>query len=86
MNSKLEGAVNLTSPNPVTNQEFTAALARVLNRPAIFPAPAFALKAVLGGFSSEVLGSKRVIPKVLADAKFEFEYQHVSAALTALVD
>ena len=86
MNSKLEGAVNLTSPNPVTNQEFTAALARVLNRPAIFPAPAFALKAVLGGFSSEVLGSKRVIPKVLTDAKFEFEYQHVSAALTALVD
>jgi uncharacterized protein (TIGR01777 family) len=86
MNSKLEGAVNLTSPNPVTNQEFTAALARVLNRPAIFPAPAFALKAVIGGFSSEVLGSKRVIPKVLTDAKFEFEYQHVSAALTALVD
>jgi uncharacterized protein (TIGR01777 family) len=86
MNSKLEGAVNLTSPNPVTNQEFTAALARVLNRPAIFPAPAFALKAVLGGFSSEVLGSKRVMPKVLTDAKFEFEYQHVSAALTALVD
>jgi len=40
MNSKLEGAVNLTAPNPVTNQEFTAALARVLKRPALFPAPA----------------------------------------------
>ncbi|MBM3731457.1 MAG: TIGR01777 family protein [Actinobacteria bacterium] len=86
MNSKIEGAVNLTSPNPVTNQEFTAALARVLHRPAIFPAPAFSLKAVLGGFSSEVLGSKRVIPEVLTDAKFEFDYQHVSNALTALVD
>jgi len=86
MNSKLEGAVNLTSPNPVTNQEFTAALARVLKRPALFPAPAFALKAVLGGFSSEVLGSKKVIPKVLTEAKFEFDYPFVSTALTALID
>jgi len=50
MNSKIEGAVNLTSPNPVTNQEFTAALAMALKRPAIFPAPAFALRVVLGGF------------------------------------
>ena len=86
MNSKLEGAVNLTSPNPVTNQEFTAALARTLKRPAIFPAPAFALRAVLGGFSTEVLGSKKVIPKVLMDNNFEFDYPHVLAALTALVD
>lgn len=86
MNSKIEGAVNLTSPNPVTNQEFTAALARTLKRPAIFPAPAFALRAVLGGFSTEVLGSKKVIPKVLMDHDFVFDYPHVLAALTALVD
>lgn len=86
MNSKIEGAVNLTSPNPVTNQEFTAALAIALKRPAIFPAPAFALRAVLGGFSTEVLGSKKVIPKVLMDSKFEFDYPHVSSALTALVE
>lgn len=86
MNSKIEGAVNLTSPNPVTNQEFTASLARVLKRPALFPAPAFALKAVLGGFSSEVLGSKKVIPKVLTDAKFDFDFSFVSDALAALID
>lgn len=86
MNSKIEGAVNLTSPNPVTNQEFTAALAIALKRPAIFPAPAFALRAVLGGFSTEVLGSKKVIPKVLMENKFEFDYPHVSSALTALVE
>jgi NAD dependent epimerase/dehydratase family enzyme len=78
--------VNLTSPNPVTNQEFTAALAMALKRPAIFPAPAFALRAVLGGFSTEVLGSKKVIPKVLVDNKFEFDYPHVSSALTTLVE
>ena len=86
LNSKITGPVNLTSPNPVTNQEFTAALARALNRPAIFPAPAFALRAALGGFSSEILGSKKIVPKVLTDAGFEFDYPHISAALTALVD
>jgi uncharacterized protein (TIGR01777 family) len=86
LNSKITGAVNLTSPNPVTNQEFTAALARALNRPAIFPAPAFALRAALGGFSSEILGSKKIVPKVLTDAGFDFDYPHISAALTALVD
>ena len=86
LNSKITGPVNLTSPNPVTNQEFTAALARALNRPAIFPALAFALRAALGGFSSEILGSKKIVPKVLTDAGFEFDYPHISAALTALVD
>jgi uncharacterized protein (TIGR01777 family) len=86
MNSKIEGSVNITSPNPVTNQEFTAALARALKRPAFFPAPAFALRAVLGGFTSEILGSKKVIPKVLLDNEFEFDYPHLLAALTELVD
>ncbi len=86
LNSKIIGPVNLTSPNPVTNQEFTAALARALHRPAIFPAPAFALRAALGGFSSEILGSKKVMPKVLTEAGFEFDYPHVSNALIALVD
>lgn len=86
MNSKLEGAVNLTTPNPVTNQEFTAALARTLKRPAFFPAPAFALRAVLGGFSTEVLGSKKIIPKVLMDNNFEFDYPHLLDALNALVE
>jgi uncharacterized protein (TIGR01777 family) len=85
MQSEIEGAVNITSPNPVTNKDFTAALAHALKRPAFFPAPAIALRAVLGGFSSEVLGSKKVMPKVLLDNGFKFEYPFVSNALTALV-
>ncbi|MBP7805835.1 MAG: TIGR01777 family oxidoreductase, partial [Candidatus Planktophila sp.] len=44
LENKIEGPINLTSPNPVTNQEFTAGLARALHRPALFPAPAIALK------------------------------------------
>lgn len=82
----ISGPVNLSAPNPVTNQEFTSALARALHRPAVFPAPAFALKAVLGGFSSEVLGSKRVIPQALLDAGFTWDYPHLSDALKVLVE
>ena len=85
LENKVEGPVNLTSPNPVTNQEFTSALARAMHRPALFPAPAIALKIALGGFSSEILGSKKVIPQVLSDSGFTWDYPHITNALTALV-
>ena len=86
LESKVSGPVNLTSPNPVTNSEFTAGLARALHRPALFPVPALALKIVLGGFSSEVLGSKKVMPQTLTEAGFTFDYPHISSALEKLVD
>ena len=86
LESKVSGPVNLTSPNSVTNSEFTAGLARALHRPALFPVPALALKIVLGGFSSEVLGSKKVMPQVLTEAGFAFDYPHISSALEKLVD
>ncbi|MFM8621521.1 MAG: TIGR01777 family oxidoreductase [Candidatus Nanopelagicaceae bacterium] len=85
-NEVISGPVNLTSPNPVTNQEFTSALARALRRPALFPAPAFALKAALGGFSTEILGSKKVLPGALQDAGFNFEFPHIGPALDALAN
>jgi uncharacterized protein (TIGR01777 family) len=86
LENPISGPVNLTAPNPVTNQEFTAALARAMHRPALFPAPAIALKIALGGFSSEILGSKKVIPQVLQEAGFTFDYPHISGALSALVE
>ena len=86
LEKKISGPVNLTSPNPVTNQEFTSALARAMHRPALFPAPAIALKIALGGFSSEVLGSKKVIPHVLQEAGFTWDYPHISEALSALIE
>jgi uncharacterized protein (TIGR01777 family) len=82
----IAGPINLTSPNPVTNQEFTAALAQAMKRPALFPAPAIALKIALGGFSSEILGSKKVLPNALSDAGFVWDYPHITNALTALID
>ena len=84
--NNISGPVNLTSPNPVTNQEFTSALARAMKRPALFPAPAIALKIALGGFSSEVLGSKKVMPNALTEAAFQWDYPHISTALQALVE
>ena len=86
LENRVSGPVNLTSPNPVTNSEFTAGLARAMHRPALFPVPAFALKIVLGGFSAEVLGSKKVIPQALTEAGFTFDYPHITSALEKLVD
>ena len=86
LESSLSGPVNLTSPNPVTNQELTAALARALHRPAVFPVPAFALKLALGGFSNEILGSKKVMPSKLSEDGFTFDYPHLINALDVLVE
>ncbi|GDX22776.1 epimerase [Actinomycetes bacterium] len=86
LENKIEGPVNLTSPNPATNQEFTAALARAMHRPALFPAPAIALKIAMGGFSTEVLGSKKILPEKLLAAGFNFDYPHLASALIALID
>ena len=80
----ISGPVNLTAPNPATNSEFTAALARALKRPALLPVPGFALKLTLGGFSTEILGSKRVLPEVLDEAGFTFDFPHLAPALAKL--
>jgi uncharacterized protein len=81
--SDLAGPVNLTGPNPATNAEVTAAMGRVLGRPTLLPAPAFALKAALGEFSTEVLGSARVMPNVLEQHGFPFADTTVESAITA---
>lgn len=86
LESDISGAVNVTSPNPVTNQEFTGALARALHRPALFPVPAFLLKVIIGGFSSEILGSVKVLPKALQDSGFVWDYPHLSPALEVLTE
>ena len=84
IDSDLSGPVNLTAPNPATNSEFTAALARALRRPALLPVPGFALKLALGGFSTEILGSKRVLPERLNESGFAFDYPHLAPALAKL--
>lgn len=85
IDSDLAGPVNLTAPNPVTNAVVTAAMSRALKRPALLPAPAFALKAALGEFSVEVLGSARVLPARLEQAGFTWLDPTIEAALRTLL-
>ena len=85
-NSELSGPVNLTGPDPVTNSTVTQVMGRVLHRPTVFAVPAFALKTVLGEFSTEVLGSARVVPAVLADADFTWQDPTVESAIRAALD
>lgn len=77
----LEGPVNLTAPNPVTNAEMVKAMGQLLKRPTVLPVPAKALQIALGEFSSEVLGSIRVVPRALLDAGFEFQDPTIEQAL-----
>ena len=79
------GPVNLTAPTPVTNAEFTRALAQVVHRPAVLPAPAFALKVVLGEFSHDVLGSQRVLPRALQESGYVFADPDLVPALRGTV-
>jgi uncharacterized protein len=78
----LQGAVNLTAPHPVTNSEFTRTLARLLHRPAVLPAPAFALRLALGPMADEtLLSSTRAVPRKLLDAGFRFAQPTIEPAL-----
>ena len=78
---RYRGPVNLTAPNPVTNAEVTAAMGRVLGRPTVLPVPAFAIKAALGEFSQDVLGSQRVLPQVLEGDGFNWSDPTIDQAI-----
>jgi hypothetical protein len=87
VDTDVAGPVNITSPNPVTNQSFTQSLARVLHRPAVIPVPAFALKAAFGADAAAemLLVSQRALPARLEASGFTFAYPTVSAALEAVL-
>ncbi len=85
-NESISGPVNLTAPNPATNAEVTAAMGQVLGRPTLLPAPAFALKAVLGEFSTEVLGSARVMPAVLERTGFVWHDPTIANAIRTAIE
>jgi len=81
---ELAGPVNVTAPNPATNAEFTRVLAKQLHRPAMMPAPAFALRLALGQVADEaLLASARVVPTKLMAAGFEFSHPTLPEALAA---
>ena len=79
------GAYNMTAPKPVTNSEFTQTLAQVLHRPALFVAPAFLLKLLLGEMSVLLLGGQRALPTKLQALGYDFTYANLDAALKSLL-
>lgn len=81
----LSGAFNFTAPNPVTMNEFARALSRALTRPALFRAPAFALRLMLGEAADFLLQGSRVLPKRLLEAGYSFRYPELPAALQNLL-
>jgi len=81
----LEGPLAAVSGAPVQQRDFARTLGRVLGRPAFLPAPAWALKAALGGFAAEVLTSKRLLPRRAIAAGFRFDHGDLEGALRNLV-
>ncbi len=79
------GPFNLAAPNPVTNKTFGQAIGKVLGRPAIAPAPAFAMKALFGEMSTVLLDGQRAVPKRLEELGFTFAFPTVQAALQDLL-
>ena len=85
-NDRVTGQVNAALPNPVTNREFSKALGAALRRPAVVPAPRFAVVALRGEeLTEQVLASMRVIPRRALDLGYEFRFPEVDAALRDLL-
>jgi len=81
-NATLSGPANAVAPSPVQNAEFTRILAKVLHRPALFPAPAFALRLVLGEMADALLlASQRVTPTKLQECGYRFKQPDLASAL-----
>jgi len=82
----LQGPVNMVAPRPVTNAEFTETLAGVLRRPAIFPLPAFVVKAVFGEMGeATLLSSQRVEPARLVGTGYPFAFSDLRLSLEHLL-
>lgn len=82
----INGPINGTAPNPVTNKAFSKALGAALNRPALIPMPAFVLKLMMGEMAEELLLSgQRVVPAKLTQSGFEFKYPQLDDALRDII-
>jgi uncharacterized protein (TIGR01777 family) len=84
--ASIHGALNIVSPNPVTNEEFTKTLGHVLNRPTALAMPAFAARLAFGEMADEMLlASQKVVPKKLTQLGFQFAFPDLEGALRHLV-
>ncbi|MEI7962650.1 MAG: DUF1731 domain-containing protein, partial [Verrucomicrobiota bacterium] len=80
-NESINGPMNAVMPEPVTNSLFTKEAARAAHRPALFPAPAFALRLALGDLSHLMLDSQRIVPKRFTKLGFPYRFGNVGTAM-----
>ncbi len=85
-NASVRGAINIVSPQPLQNAEFTSVLAKAMHRPSLFPAPAFALRLALGEMADALLlSSQRVLPHRLQQSSYRFLHPDLGTALAAIL-
>ncbi len=82
---RYQGPINAVAPQDVTSRTFAAALGRALHRPAVLPAPAFALRAIFGEGATVVLASQRVEPRALLERGFTFAFRDLDRALASII-
>ena len=83
---RVTGTVNATSPNPVTNRDFSKALGRVLNRPALMPVPGFAVSLLRGReLAKTITGGQRVVPRRAEDLGYRVQHAELEPALQDLL-
>lgn len=80
-NTEISGPINATAPNPVRNKTLTQTLAAAVKRPALFPAPKFALRLALGEFADSLFFSQRVVPAAALRHGFQFQFSDIEAAI-----
>ena len=84
-NAEYAGPVNATSPNPVTNRDFTRALGRALHRPTVLPVPGIGLRLLLGEMATMLLTGQRVLPKAAERLGYAWQQPELPAALERCV-
>lgn len=85
-NGDVRGPLNVTGPAPLRNRQFAKVLGRVMGRPAFMPAPAFAMRFVLGEMADMVLTGQRALPERATEAGFRFRHEDAESALRAVFD
>jgi uncharacterized protein len=85
LNEPIEGPLNGSSPNPVTNADFTRALGAALHRPAVLPVPRFAISLLYGEMSQILFASQRAVPRAAEAAGFRFAQPDVAQALASVL-
>lgn len=84
-NKDIHGPVNFTAPHPVTNEDLSRIIGKILGRPHFMRAPGFMIKLILGEFGSVLLNGQRVVPKLLTSRGFSFDYPTIGEALSNLL-